>query len=277
MQRKFVEVDVFTDRPYRGNPLAVVVNGEGLSTEEMQRFANWLNLSETTFLLPPTNPDADYRVRIFTATTELPFAGHPTLGSCYAWLSTGGVPRDAKRIVQECEIGLVTVRRDESGRVAFAAPPLVRSGPLDDATLDEALEALGIKRDAVVGSAWVDNGPGWLGILLESAEDVLAVKASGTELKIGIIGPYAPGSPAAYEIRAFFGAGDNTFEDPVCGSLNASAAQWLVGEGRFTPPYVVTQGAALGRDGRVFITVDDDGQLWVGGDVTTCVSGVAEL
>ncbi len=277
MQRAFVEVDVFTDRPFMGNPLAVVVDGEGLSTDEMQHFANWTNFSETTFLLPPTEPDADYRVRIFTTTTELPFAGHPTLGSCHAWLTHGGAPRDPNRVVQECGIGLVQLQRHGTGRFAFAAPPLLRSGPLDDATVEEVAETLRIERDAIVDAAWIDNGPGWLGVLLRSAEDVLAIQPSNTVLKIGVVGPHEVGSPAAYEVRAFFGAGDATFEDPVTGSLNASAAQWLVDSGRFAPPYVVSQGAALGRDGHVYISADENGQLWIGGDVLTCVAGTVEL
>ena len=277
MQRTFVEIDVFTDRPYLGNPLAVVLNSEGLTTEEMQRFANWTNFSETTFLLPPTDPEADYCVRIFTATSELPFAGHPTLGSCHAWLAHGGMPQHANRVVQQCGVGLVPLQRDEQGRLAFAAPPLLRSGPLDDATLDETVVALGITRDSIIDAAWIDNGPGWLGVLLDSAEEVLAIKPSNTHLKIGVIGAYETGSPAVYEVRAFFPTGGTTFEDPVTGSLNASAAQWLIGSGRFTPPFVASQGAALGRAGRVYISGEGNGQLWIGGDAVTCVSGTVEL
>jgi PhzF family phenazine biosynthesis protein len=277
MERAFVEVDVFTDRPYFGNPLAVVLNGEGLTTEEMQRFANWTNLSETTFLLTPIDPNADYRVRIFTTEAELPFAGHPTLGSCHAWLAHGGAPRHPNRVIQECAIGQVALTRTEQGRCAFAAPPLLRSGDVDDDTLAETAIALGIARDSIIEAAWIDNGPGWLGVLLNSAEEVLAITPSATELKIGVIGPHPVGSPAAYEVRAFFGAGTASFEDPVTGSLNASAAQWLIGTGRATPPYVVSQGTALGRAGRVYVSTDGDGQVWVGGDVVTCVAGTVEL
>ncbi len=273
MQRAFVEVDVFIDRPYFGNPLAVVVDAEGLTTDEMQRLANWTNFSETTFLLPPTDPSADYLVRIFTTTSELPFAGHPTLGSCYAWLAHGGTPKDPSRVVQECGVGLIPLQRDQRGRIAFAAPALLRGGPIDEATFEEAIAALGISRDAVVDTAWIDNGPGWMGVLLKSAGEVLALKQPSTELQIGVIGPHEPASPYAYEVRAFFGAG----EDPVTGSLNASAAQWLIAAGRFTPPYVVSQGAALGRAGRVYVSTDESGQVWIGGDVTTCVSGTIEL
>ena len=286
MQRNFAEVDVFTAVPYRGNPLAVVIDGTDLSTEEMQRFANWTNFSETTFLLPPSDSAADYRVRIFTTTTELPFAGHPTIGSCTAWLNSGGTPQRDDRIVQQCGVGLVTIRRDDSGRLAFAAPPLLRDGPLDDATLDEAVAALGISRDAVLDAAWIDNGPGWLGLLLGSAAEVLAIQPGNTPLKIGVIGAASgdedagngrAGNAHAYEVRGFFPEDGRTFEDPVTGSLNASAAQWLIATGRFTPPYVAVQGTALGRAGRVYISTDEGGQVWVGGDAVICVSGTVNL
>jgi PhzF family phenazine biosynthesis protein len=276
MLRTYVEVDVFTAQPYRGNPLAVVLDGSGLTTEQMQQFANWTNFSETTFLLPPTDTAADYLVRIFTTTMELPFAGHPTLGSCHAWLANGGVPKSDGRIVQECGVGLVEIQRD-GDRLAFAAPPLLRGGPVDTATLQRAADAVGITLDRVVDSAWIDNGPGWLGILLESAQEVLALSKGTSDLKIGVIGAHPAGSVAAYEVRGFFPEGTTLFEDPVTGSLNASAAQWLIGNGRFTPPYVATQGTALGRAGQVYIGQDPSGQVWVGGDVVTCVSGNAEL
>lgn len=277
MLRTFAQVDVFTAVPYRGNPLAVVLDGTGLTTEEMQRFASWTNLSETTFLLPPTDPGADYLVRIFTASMELPFAGHPTIGSCHAWLSNGGTPHAAGRVVQQCGVGLVAVAQGADGRLAFAAPPLVRSGEVDEATLAEATAALGIDRGSIVDSSWIDNGPGWLGVLLASAEEVLAVTPGNTPLKLGVIGAYPPGSPAAYEVRGFFPSGTTTFEDPVTGSLNASAAQWLIGAGRVTPPYIAAQGAALGRAGLVHISTDSSGQVWVGGDAVTCIAGTVEL
>jgi len=276
MQRSFAEVDVFTDVPFRGNPLAVVIDAEGLTDEQMQRFANWTNFSETSFLLPPTDPAADYRVRIFTTTTELPFAGHPTIGSCHAWLGNGGKPQHDGEIVQECAIGLVTIK-PEGDQLAFAAPPLIRGGALDSSTLDEAVAALGINRGAVVDSAWIDNGPGWLGLLLGSADEVLALKPHDTPLKIGVIGAHPDGADAAYEVRAFFPADGKTFEDPVTGSLNASAAQWLIGSGRFTPPYIATQGTALGRAGRVSITTDSTHHVWVGGGAVTCVHGTVDL
>ena len=277
MQRAFAEVDVFTAVPYRGNPLAVVLDGSGLSTEEMQRFARWTNFSETTFLLPPTDPAADYLVRIFTTTMELPFAGHPTIGSCHAWLANGGVPRTPGSVVQQCGVGLVTVAQGADGRLAFAAPPMLRFGEVDEATVTEAATALGIDPATIVDSSWIDNGPGWLGVLLESADEVLAITPGNTPLKLGVVGPYPPGSQFAYEVRGFFPEGTTTFEDPVTGSLNASAAQWLIGAGRFTAPYVASQGTAMGRAGQVFISTDDTGQVWVGGDAVTCVAGTVEL
>lgn len=277
MQRRFCEVDVFTSRPYYGNPLAVVVDGDGLSSDEMQRFANWTNFSETTFLTKPTSEAADYAVRIFTTSTELPFAGHPTLGSCYAWLLNGGTPKAPSQIVQECGVGLVPIKQSSEGRLAFGAPPLLRKGPLDKETLEEACAAIGCDPSIVVDSAWIDNGPGWLGILLPSADDVLRIRIKDSRLKIGVIGPYPEDSPFAYEVRAFFPEGDKSFEDPVTGSLNASCAQWLIGSGRFTAPYIASQGTMLGRAGRVFIDTDATGQVWVGGDVATCVNGTVSL
>ena len=274
--RPYVEVDVFTAVPYRGNPLAVVLDGTGLSTEGMQQFANWTNFPETTFLLPPTDPAADYLVRIFTTTVELPFAGHPTLGSCHAWLANGGVPKNSDRIVQQCNVGLVEIQRDGS-RLAFAAPPLLRHGPLDAATLQAAADALGIDLASVIDSAWIDNGPGWLGILLGSAQEVLAITMGRSDLKIGVFGAHPAGSAAAYEVRGFFPEGATLMEDPVTGSLNASAAQWLIGAGRFTAPYIATQGTALGRAGQAYVSQDPAGQVWVGGDVVTCVSGTVDL
>lgn len=278
MLRNYVELDVFTDQPYRGNPLAVVIDAEGLADDEMQRFANWTNFSETTFLLPPTDPAADYSVRIFTPSFELPFAGHPTLGSCHAWLAAGGEPRAADgSVVQECGVGLVPVRQEGDGRLAFGAPPLLRSGPLDDDLRLDVAGVLGISVDDIVDSAWIDNGPGWIGVLMASADDVLAVNPGSTDHKIGLIGPHPPGSPAAYEVRGFFPNAGVTVEDPVTGSLNASAAQWLIGSGRFSAPYLATQGQALGRAGGVHISADDAGQVWVAGHVVTCVSGTVNL
>lgn len=276
MQRLFAQVDVFAEAPQSGNPLAVVIESDGLSTEQMQRFANWTNLSETTFLLPPTDPTADYRVRIFTPSVELPFAGHPTLGTCRVWLDHGGRPKVEGSIVQECEAGLVPIALDGQ-RLSFKAPPLMRSGPLDEATLAAALAATGLDRSAIVDSAWIDNGPGWLGLLLGSAEEVLAVECGQTDLKIGLIGPHPTGAEAAFELRAFFPKDGVTAEDPVTGSLNASAAQWLLASGRADAPYEARQGTAIGRSGRIYVTSDDDGHPWVGGAVATVIVGAVEL
>lgn len=276
MKRGFFQVDVFTDAAYRGNPLAVVVDGSGLTSEEMQRFANWTNLSETTFLLPPTSDGADYAVRIFTPVAELTFAGHPTLGSCHVWLASGGKPKRADRIVQECGAGLVSIRPVEAG-LAFAAPPLVRSGPVDEPLLLRIATVLGIDRAAIVDAEWVDNGPGWVAVLLASAEAVLALRPGFVDFDLGVVGPCPPGSPSAVEVRAFFPMGGATVEDPVTGSLNAGLAGWLLRTGRVSSPYVVNQGTALGRAGRVHIARDPDGTIWVGGGTITCVAGEVEL
>ncbi len=277
MERPFSQVDVFTDEPYFGNPVAVVMDAKGLSAEAMQRFAQWTNLSETTFVLPPEAPGADYRVRIFTPSRELPFAGHPTLGTCHAWLSGGGTPHREDVIVQQCDAGLIELRRNE-GTLAFSAPPLLRSGPVDDETLDRLLSTLNLARTDVVDAQWVDNGPGWVAVLLSSADAVLAVHPEGeSDLDIGVAGPYPDGSPQAFEVRAFTPAIGGFGEDPVTGSLNASLAGWLIGSGRATAPYTASQGTALGRRGRVQITRDEAGTIWVGGGTVTCLSGTAQL
>ncbi len=271
--RDFMQVDVFTTTPYRGNPVAVVLDGAGLSDEQMQQVASWANLSETTFVLPPTAPAADYRVRIFTPASELPFAGHPTLGTAHAFMASSGPARDS--VVQECAAGLVTVRRSGAG-LAFAAPPTVRSGPVDEDLLAEVLAVLGVEGGEVVEARWADNGPGWVAVLLADAERVLAVRPGAlgaVSYKIGAVGPYPAGSEFAYEVRAFFPANGATVEDPVTGSLNASLAQWLVGTGQVKPPYVVSQGTVLGRSGRVHIDQDEDGPIWVGGGTVACVTG----
>lgn len=281
MRRPFRQVDVFGAEPFGGNPVAVVVDAEGLSAEQMQRFTRWTNLSETTFLLPPASADADYRVRIFTLADELPFAGHPTLGSCHAWLEAGGEPRDPGRVVQECGAGLVPVRRSGRG-LAFAAPPLLRSGPVEERVVGRLARVLGIDRDDIVDSQWADNGPGWVAVLLKDAASVLALEpdlgGSDDGLEIGVVGAYPPGSEVAVEVRAFFGDGRGQLrEDPVTGSLNASLAQWLITTGRVTPPYVASQGTKLARCGRPRIERDPDGTIWVGGPTTTYVSGELDL
>jgi PhzF family phenazine biosynthesis protein len=233
--RQFRQVDVFTDTPYFGNPLAVVLGADGLSGEQMQLFARWTNLSETTFVLAPRASGADYLVRIFTPARELPFAGHPTLGTCHAWLEAGGVPADPDAIVQECEAGLITVRRTDAG-LAFAAPPLVRGGPVEEVVAERVTRALNIPRSDIVDIAWADNGPGWVAVLLASAEAVLAIRRPAVvDLDVGVVGPYPDGSPEAFEVRAFSPM-ITSIEDPVTGSLNASLGQWLLASGRATAP-----------------------------------------
>ena len=274
--RAFRQVDVFASTPCLGNPVAVVLEADGLTDEDMERFARWTNLSETAFVLAPTAEGADYRVRIFTPTVELPFAGHPTLGACHAWLSAGGAPRQDGVIVQQCGAGLIPIRQTAHG-LAFAAPPLLRSGPVDDPMLDHLAAVLGIDRAAIVDAQWADNGPGWVAVLLGSAEEVLALRPNVTDLDVGVVGPYPPGAPQAFEVRAFFPVYGATAEDPVTGSLNASLAEWLLRTGRATAPYVVSQGTALRREGRVHISVDDAGAIWVGGGTITCVTGEVDL
>jgi PhzF family phenazine biosynthesis protein len=272
---QFLQVDVFTDTPYLGNALAVVLGADRLSDDQMRSFARWTNLSETTFVLAPRASGADYRVRIFTPTSELPFAGHPTLGTCHAWLEAGGRPADADAIVQECDAGLIAVRRTEAG-LAFAAPPLVRSGPVEEPVAERVARGLGISRSDMVDIQWADNGPGWVAVLLASAEAVLAIQPGLLELDIGVAGPYPAGSPEVLEVRAF-SPQISGVEDPVTGSLNASLAQWLLGAGRVTAPYVASQGTAMGRRGRVHISQDGDGQVWVGGGTVTCIDGTVRL
>lgn len=288
-QRAFKQVDVFTAVPYLGNPLAVVMDGSGLSTEEMQHFTNWTNLSEATFLLPPTQDGADYRVRIFCPGRELPFAGHPTLGSCHAWLQVGGTPK-GKYVIQECGAGLVKLRRD-ADRLAFAAPPLKKSGPLPEADLVLIARGLGVDRADILHHAWCDNGPNWRGVMLRSAQQVLALKPDGqvlAGLDIGVVGPHGkvgvvgahsaqvPGSECAFEVRAFFPGNNAMAEDPVTGSLNAALAQWLIGAGLAPPQYIVSQGTALGRAGRVHVAQDGD-DIWIGGGSVTCIDGTVML
>jgi PhzF family phenazine biosynthesis protein len=277
MARRFTQVDVFTTEPHRGNPVAVVHDADGIDDEAMSRFANWTNLSETTYLLPPTSTAADYRLRIFTPAAELPFAGHPTLGSCHAWLEAGGQPRDPEVIVQECASGLIRIQRSGDGTLAFAEPPLIRDGDVDDGTIDHVAEVLRLPRAAIVASQWVDNGPGWVAVLLSSAAEVLAIEPGFVDLDVGVIGPHPAGANVAWEVRAFFPLNGATVEDPVTGSLNASLAGWLIRSGRATAPYVAAQGTAMGRAGRVQVTQDPDGTIWIGGGTITCIRGDVEI
>jgi PhzF family phenazine biosynthesis protein len=276
VRRSFAQVDVFATSPFLGNPVAVVLDGTGLATEDMQRFARWTNLSETTFVLPPTTSGADYRVRIFTPTSELPFAGHPTLGTCHAWLTSRQADAGRDAVVQECGAGLVTVRRTAEGW-AFAAPPLVRSGPVDEALVRRIAEVLRVERSEILDTQWVDNGPGWVAALFDSAEAVLALRPGDVAFDLGVVGAYPDGSPEAFEVRAFFPANGVTVEDPVTGSLNASLAEWLLRTGRASVPYTASQGTALGRSGRVHVTRDHDGTIWTGGGTITCVVGHVDL
>ncbi len=287
--RRFQQVDVFTATPYLGNPLAVVLDGSGLTTQQMQAFTHWTNLSEATFLLPPEHPQADYQVRIFCPGRELPFAGHPTLGSCHAWLGAGGRPK-GEHVVQECGAGLVRIRRDAaSGRLAFAAPPLRKSGPLPDAEVELIARGLGIARGDIAAHAWCDNGPNWRGVLLRSAEQVLALKPDAAALagldvgvvgprgKVGVAGPRAADDDCAFEVRAFFPGNNGMAEDPVTGSLNAALAQWLIDAGLAPDRYIASQGTALGRAGRVHVERTPDGEIWIGGHSVTCIAGEVQL
>ena len=304
-QRPFQQVDVFTAEPLRGNPLAVVLDGADLSDAQMQAFAAWTQLSETTFVLPPTAQGraggADYRVRIFTPGGELPFAGHPTLGTAHAWLAAGGQPQAADRLVQECGVGLVTLRQQD-GRYAFAAPTLRRANP-DPEQLAAVLDALGLQADEVLAAQDLHNGPHWLGLLLPDVATVLALKPDHAALKalgtkVGVAARRAPASGlirrASREARAFsgnaaghsdttdlevrgFAAPVGIAEDPVTGSLNASLAQWLIADGHMPTRYRARQGTALGRAGEVFVQQDDAGQVWIGGDVVACIQGQVTL
>ena len=272
MPRGFSQVDVFGSGSCSGNPVGIVLDAEGLATEQMQQFARWTNLSETTFGLPPKDPEADYRVRIFTPVLELPFAGHPTLGTCHAWLEARGEARDSAEIVQECGVGPVRIRRD-ADRLAFAAPPLLRSGPASEEEVAKVAAVLDLDTTEMLAVEWVDNGPGWIAVLLESAERVLELQPRRLDFDLGVVGFHPEGSEAAIEVRAFFPINGVAAEDPVTGSLNASVAQWLIGSGRLGAPYVASQGSAIGRAGRVHIDQDKDGTIWVGGRTETVIHG----
>ncbi len=274
---RFHQLDVFSAEAFLGNPLAVVHDADDFSWVQMAAFARWTNLSETTFLMRPSSTGADYRVRIFTPGGELPFAGHPTLGSAAAWLAAGGEPREAGMVVQECGIGLVRVRQDAE-RLAFAAPPLRRSGLIDEQTVMTIAAGLRVPRADIVMHQWVDNGPGWCAVMLKSAEQVLGLRPDMVmlrDLKLGVIGPYPAGSPVAFEVRAFV-PGLGVPEDPVTGSLNAGLGVWLIRTGQAPAKFTVSQGTALKRRGRVYIERSGD-DVWVGGDVRIRISGSMEI
>ena len=281
MTRRFVQVDVFGESPFLGNPLAVVLDADGIDDDTMAAIARWANLSETTFVLMPTDEHADYRVRIFTPFGELPFAGHPTLGTCWAWRSHGGKSQRPGTTVQECGAGLVTVR-DEGDLLAFAAPQLVRSGPVEPDLVEEVIDAMSLDPSDVEDSQWVDNGPGWMALLLRSADAVRSARPRRVPAKVGLaglvglVGPEsAPGVDV--EVRAFFPKDGMPAEDPVTGSLNASLGQWLIGSGRLHSPYVASQGSALGRAGRVYVSQDGDGAVWVAGSTRTLIEGTIDV
>lgn len=277
--RSFFQVDVFAGPPLTGNPVAVVLDCDGLDPVRMQRFTTWTNLSEATFVTAPTHPDADYAVRIFTGSGELPFAGHPTLGTCHAWLAAGGQPR-GELVVQECGLGLIRIRRDEAtGALSFAAPPRRRTGPLEGTDLAPLVRGLGLDRAEVVGHEWCDNGPPWQAVLLGSAERVRAVRPDAAALAgrfVGVVGPQPAGSDTDFEVRAFCPTAHGIGEDPVTGSLNAALGQWLIGSGRAPASYRVAQGTALGGAGRVAVELVGD-TVWVGGRCVTVLGGTAAL
>jgi PhzF family phenazine biosynthesis protein len=276
VRRRFSQVDVFGSGPCSGNPVAVVLDAEGMGEEEMQRFARWTNLAETTFVLPPTRAEADYRVRIFTPVLELPFAGHPTLGTCHAWLEGGGEARDSAEIVQECDAGLIRIRREEE-RLAFEAPPLVRSGPASEGDAAKVAAALDLDPGEMLAVEWVDNGPGWIAVLLESAERVLELRPGALDFDLGAVGFHPPGLPAAIELRAWAPVNGLAAEDPVTGSLNASVAQWLLANGRLEAPYLAHQGTAIDRAGRIHVSQDVEGAIWIGGRTESVIAGKVEL
>lgn len=277
--RRFIQCDVFSPVPTQGNALAVVVEAEGLSDAVFKRFAAWTNLAETTFLLPPADPAADYKVRIFTPSREMPFAGHPTLGSCAAWLHSGGVPKEDGVVRQECGVGIVDI--DISGeQFAFAAPPTT-SASLPEAQRGAILEALDIAADDVLHAATLDNGPVWQVLHLKSAERVLAVDASRVKWPafdaIGLIGAHPAGAECEYEVR-MLAPSSGMSEDPITGSLNAAIACWMQAEDRLPQPVTVAQGTKIDRHGRVAIRPQGDGgRILIGGDTHVVVDGTVIL
>ena len=274
--RRFTQVDVFTDTPTLGNPVAVVLDDAGLTTDEMQRFTNWTNLSEATFIGPPSSDAADYSVRIFCPGRELPFAGHPTLGTCHAWLTAGGAPR-GDEVIQECGVGLVRIRRSDDGSLAFAAPPLRRSGPLEQSEVEALIAGLGLRDSDVVDHQWCDNGPGWEALMLSSQEVLHGIRLDPAVLGNRDIGLIAPSTgDTDFEVRAFFPGNNGITEDPVTGSLNAAIAQWLIGSNQEPSRYTALQGTALDRRGIVQINAVD-GDIWVGGNSVSVIEGIVNL
>ena len=278
-QFEFKQVDVFSRTPLKGNPLAVVLGADELSEERMAAFATWTNLSETTFVLEPRDPRADYRVRIFTTLQELPFAGHPTLGTCHAWLEAGGIAK-GEEIIQECGVGLVRIRR-QGGDLAFLAPPLLRSGPVDADLVERVRLGLGVEEGTITAAQWVDNGAGWLVLMLADRAQVMTLQPDYAQLSglaVGVIAPCCPerdDTDAQFEVRAFI-AGDGAPEDPATGSLNAGVAQWLLSEGLAPASYVVSQGLTMGRAGRIHVEQIGD-EIWIGGSAVTCIEGTLSL
>lgn len=274
-KRDFQQVDVFSETPFKGNPVAVVLGADGLSAEAMADFTRWMNLSESTFLFAPDDPAADYKVRIFTPAEELPFAGHPTLGSCHAWLRAGGKPK-GEHVVQECAAGLIPIRQAE-GTLAFAAPPLIRDGPVSDADMALIIAGLGVEPDDILRSQWIDNGPKWVGVMVRSREALLDIEPDYDAMgghEIGVVAPGVEGDETQFEVRAF--ASSLRVEDPVTGSLNASVAQWLIGAGIAPPDYIAAQGTAMGRAGRVHVSTEGE-TIWIGGNTTTWVEGSVDI
>jgi PhzF family phenazine biosynthesis protein len=278
-KRRFIQCDVFTSTPTKGNGLAVVLDGDELSFDQMQAFAAWTNLAETTFLMPPTTAEADYKVRIFTPSREMLFAGHPTLGSCASWLHAGGQPRDSGVVRQECGVGIVDI--DVSGTVPAFAAPKTTVAPLAPEKLQAITSALGISPDRIVRTALLANGPVWQVLELVSAADVLALDSAKLNYPefdgVGVIGAHPPGSQCQYETR-HLSPSSGWSEDPITGSLNAAIAQWMYGAGYWRDPVVVAQGTCIGREGRVFIRRDEvTGKVWIGGNTCILIEGTLTL
>lgn len=279
-QRRFIQCDVFSSIPTRGNALAVVVDGDGISDEQMSAFARWTNLAETTFLQAPTDASADYKVRILTPTREMPFAGHPTLGSCAAWLQSGGVPKQPGMVRQECGVGIVEI--DISGEVpAFIAPP-TKIEAMPEVDFEKICNELKLDRSTIVRSARLDNGPVWQAFELSSAQAVLDADSSlirWPEVRaVGLIGPHLPGSECDFEVR-MLAPSSGMSEDPITGSLNSALAHWRLSLGLLESSIVVAQGTRIDRAGRVYIDPDAavPGRVRIGGYSHILVEGTVQL